>query len=467
MVQRLLPHPVAREHEALGTRIPQRQPEHAVELIHEVQPQLLVEMGDHLGIAPGPEAMPARSSRSRSAPVIVDLAVADHADRAVLVRERLPTVRDVDDRQPPAAESGAALDRHPVAVGPAVDQRLTHALEQGRIRLPARTHHDTVDPAHQPVPAWCRGVMPTCTWSLLDPREYRLAAYLRCDTAANHKAVSIDISPALRVGSPCHRQGEDLPNGYALSLSRRAVAALRRPRRRLGVHGSRRPRHRPLAAGVLRSAGTRAVHAALPERLLHRGRQHVRHAPAHPFHPRRPPEEPRRHPARVRRAEPIRRLQPRRRADLLDAGRRPGALERSRHQRHRALPRARFSHRHHRRAQRQARAVVGRTRPAVGSGQPVAHRASGDRLHRRPPLHRRRAPPHRLRRDRPAAVARLRSIPRRHVHHGRDVRVTPSGDGEDLPDAPLCRDRSRRPPAGVGLHGRQHQEHHRTHAAHP
>ena len=146
--------------------------EHALELIHEVQPEVLVKMGDHLGIAPGAEAMPRALEPLAQRPVIVDLAVADHADRAVLVRERLPTVRDVDDRQPPAAESGAALDRHPVAVGTAVDQRLTHALEQGRIRLPARTHHDTVDPAHQSVPTWCRGVMPTCTRSLLlDPRE--------------------------------------------------------------------------------------------------------------------------------------------------------------------------------------------------------------------------------------------------------------------------------------------------------
>ncbi len=251
------------------------------------------------------------------------------------------------------------------------------------------------------------------------------------------------------------------------TLSRRPARALRRAGIRRDLRRPGQPRHRPVPAGVLRSAGPAAVHAALPERLLHRLRPHLRDAAAHPLHPRGPPEERLRRATRGRGAEPVRRLQPGRRPALLDAVGRPRALERPRHQRHRALARARFARRHRRRAQRKARPAVGRARPAVGTGKPVADRAACHRLHRRAALRGRRASPRGRRRQSPAAVPRVRGLPRRDLHDGRDLRVTPARDGVDLQDAAFRGHRQLRPPAGMGLHGRQHQEHHRADDPHP
>ena len=58
--------------------------------------------------------------------VVVDLAVEDELDRAVLVRHRLHRrVGEVDDRQPAEAEADAAVvvDPGAAAVGAAVDHR--------------------------------------------------------------------------------------------------------------------------------------------------------------------------------------------------------------------------------------------------------------------------------------------------------------------------------------------------------
>ena len=53
--------------------------------------------------------------------VVVDLAVEDDDDGAVLVGHRLRAAGDVEDREPPVAEADAVADVEAVAVGAAVD----------------------------------------------------------------------------------------------------------------------------------------------------------------------------------------------------------------------------------------------------------------------------------------------------------------------------------------------------------
>ena len=68
--------------------------------------------------------------------VVVDLAVEDDLDGAVLVGHRLVGGRrEVDDRQPAEAEADVALRRQPeaLAVRPAVHHRVAHPGEDVRV----------------------------------------------------------------------------------------------------------------------------------------------------------------------------------------------------------------------------------------------------------------------------------------------------------------------------------------------
>ena len=66
-------------------------------------------MDDHLGVAVRAEAVPARLELGADVGEVVDLAVEDDPDRAVLVGERLIAGREIDDAQAamPEADPGA------------------------------------------------------------------------------------------------------------------------------------------------------------------------------------------------------------------------------------------------------------------------------------------------------------------------------------------------------------------------
>jgi hypothetical protein len=70
--------------------------------------------------------------------VVVDLAVHDHGDRAVLGVEGLVAASDVDDRQTRVRQRGRAGAVHAVGVGPAMAQRLDHPLPAVGGRGPGR-----------------------------------------------------------------------------------------------------------------------------------------------------------------------------------------------------------------------------------------------------------------------------------------------------------------------------------------
>ena len=109
---------------------------------------------------------PRAISSSRSAREVVDLAVEDELNRAVLVRHRLVGAgAEVDDLQPPETEAGAARRRYvrPAASGPRCEQRSRIAHDGRRRHRPAveRSVHRrcrTSDPASPPVPGK-RGVL--------------------------------------------------------------------------------------------------------------------------------------------------------------------------------------------------------------------------------------------------------------------------------------------------------------------
>ena len=66
--------------------------------------------------------------------VVVDLAVVDALDLAVLVADRLLPALDVDDRQAAHAERGAGMGQEAVVVRPAVADAGVHRLQQLLVR---------------------------------------------------------------------------------------------------------------------------------------------------------------------------------------------------------------------------------------------------------------------------------------------------------------------------------------------
>ena len=100
IVERLLAHPVPCQHELPLRPIPERQGEHAVEVGDEVLSVLLVRVDDDFSIRLGPELVSAPLKPRTKLTEVVDLAVEDRVNRSVLVPNRLPPARQVDDAEP-------------------------------------------------------------------------------------------------------------------------------------------------------------------------------------------------------------------------------------------------------------------------------------------------------------------------------------------------------------------------------
>ena len=79
--------------------------------------------------------------------VVVDLAVLDDDDAAVLVRDRLVAAGEVDDREAPRAERDLAVDVLAAAVGAAVDELGAHRAKRLDVGVPVGAR-DPADPAH-------------------------------------------------------------------------------------------------------------------------------------------------------------------------------------------------------------------------------------------------------------------------------------------------------------------------------
>ena len=148
VVQRLDPEGVAGEHEPPALRVPERDREHPAQLADVVRPVLLVEVQVDLGVARRSEAMPAPFERRAQLEVVVDLAVLDDLNGAVLVPDGLVAAGEVDDGETARRQSDRAVDERARAVRAAVAQRLVHALERPRVDGASVERGESADPAH-------------------------------------------------------------------------------------------------------------------------------------------------------------------------------------------------------------------------------------------------------------------------------------------------------------------------------
>ena len=99
-------------------------------------------MREHLGVAVRAKPVAGALELAAQLLVVVDLAVLDDGDRAVLVRERLVARLEVDDREPARGEADVAVDERAVGVGAAVDERRAHLVQTARVA------DDPADSAH-------------------------------------------------------------------------------------------------------------------------------------------------------------------------------------------------------------------------------------------------------------------------------------------------------------------------------
>src|SRR5205823_8199219 len=135
--------------------VPDRDREHAAEPAREVVAVLLVQVDEDLGVAARAEAVAGGLELPPELLVVVDLAVLDDVDGAVLVRDRLVARLEVDDREPAGGERDAAVEERPVAVGPAMPQRRAHRGKAVSVDG-AGSRGDAADPAHC-CPLYSRG----------------------------------------------------------------------------------------------------------------------------------------------------------------------------------------------------------------------------------------------------------------------------------------------------------------------
>ena len=131
---------------------------------------LLVEVDDDLGVAVGRQAVAGPQQLAAQLGVVVDLAVEDDDDRAVLVVDRLVAGVEVDDPQPLDAEADAARHVQAARVRPAVLLGCAHADDQLLLDRRAVGAHLARDATHQPVAAReASGSLPTDAAASLAP----------------------------------------------------------------------------------------------------------------------------------------------------------------------------------------------------------------------------------------------------------------------------------------------------------
>ena len=147
VVERLDPEAVAREHELPRARVPDRDREHPAQPLPEARAPLLVAVREHFGVAAGAKDVPGTPEVVPQLAVVVDLAVLDDDDRAVLVRDRLVAARQVDDREPAGGDADALVRVHALGVGAAMEERLRHRTQPVDVERRVRGR-DPADPAH-------------------------------------------------------------------------------------------------------------------------------------------------------------------------------------------------------------------------------------------------------------------------------------------------------------------------------
>ena len=105
-------------------------------------------MDEDLRVAAGREPVAGPLEAVPNLGVVVDLAVLDDLDAAVLVADRLVATVEIDDREPPRGDRRRPLRERAGAVGSAVDERRVHRGNGSGVDGLTGERDDPADPAH-------------------------------------------------------------------------------------------------------------------------------------------------------------------------------------------------------------------------------------------------------------------------------------------------------------------------------
>src|SRR6266508_2649874 len=135
VVERLDPEAVAREQKLTAAYVPDGEAEHAAKPLDAARAEVFVEMDDGFGVAVRAEDVTVALEVAAQFAVVVDLAVEDDPDGAILVRDGLVAAIQVDDAEAPHADGDAVPDVHALIVGTAMHHCAAHVanlvLEHG------------------------------------------------------------------------------------------------------------------------------------------------------------------------------------------------------------------------------------------------------------------------------------------------------------------------------------------------
>ena len=130
----------------MAPRVPQRKCENSIETRQKRFTLIFVKMHKHFGVARRAKAMSARFEIAAQFAMIVDFAVEDNPNRAVLVCHWLIAGREINDAEARVPQNHARILMDARTVGTAMRERVAHRFDDCAIRLLA--YHST-DAAHR------------------------------------------------------------------------------------------------------------------------------------------------------------------------------------------------------------------------------------------------------------------------------------------------------------------------------
>ena len=143
-----------------AVRIPDREGEHAAQVVDDVRSPVLVGAQQHLGVGVAREAVADGLQALAQLAEVVDLAVEREREARGVVAHRLRRAHRVDDGQAPVAEEdaravGGGVLARAVAVGSAMLDRVQHARERCAVHGARGIDDGSGDSAHGSTPS-CR-----------------------------------------------------------------------------------------------------------------------------------------------------------------------------------------------------------------------------------------------------------------------------------------------------------------------
>src|SRR5882757_381765 len=149
VIERLDPEAIAGNEECLLISVPDREREHAAQILHALGSVLLIEVNDGFRVAVSTVGMSTGNEWFAQAGVVIDLAVEDNGDRAIFVGDGLVAASDVYDAEAAHPDGEGAVGMESIIVGPAVGDDLAHGSQSGRFgaRITGE-FENSGDPAH-------------------------------------------------------------------------------------------------------------------------------------------------------------------------------------------------------------------------------------------------------------------------------------------------------------------------------